>query len=162
WDLRTGKELRRFPGAVTYACSPRGDLLATGGKDGLVHLWEPGTGKKVRVLKGHRTHVTALAFSLDGKTLASGGGRRPHRAAQDFTIRLWDLSTGKARARWNQHEASISDLRFSPAERALLSEDSSGLVLLWNVAQGRLQERFPGRRYAAFRAAFSPDGKTLA
>ena len=61
--------------------SPDGQLLASGSKDRPVQLWDPATGQHRRTLTGHGGMVRAVAFSLDGQLLASGGDR---------TVRIWD------------------------------------------------------------------------
>src|SRR5439155_23173949 len=102
WDAATGKRLwegnERMMSVLSLAFSPDGKTVATGlaqqGSDCLVCLWDAATGKKLRQLKGHRPRqdaypegVFALAFSPDGKTLASGN--------EEKAVRLWDVATGK-------------------------------------------------------------------
>src|SRR5262249_27390400 len=89
-DARTGKVIRRWGdggkqtrGYEVMALSPDGRLLATTeGND--VHLWEVVTGKEVRACRGHRNEVHAMAFSGNGRRLASAG--------TDATTVIWDLS----------------------------------------------------------------------
>lgn len=71
------------PGPVNAVdFSPNGDLIASGGADGRVRLWDL-QGKQIAAMEGHSGRVLSVAFSPDGKTLASG-------AAYDL-IRLWEL-----------------------------------------------------------------------
>jgi RNA polymerase sigma factor (sigma-70 family) len=97
WDLAAGKEIPqpvaptgRWMGAA-MAFSPDDKLLAVGveGRDSPVALVEIATGQEVRRLAGHSGGVRSIAFSADGKRLATGGG--------DFNVVLWDL-TGKSPA----------------------------------------------------------------
>ena len=59
---------------LSLAVSPDGKLLATGGVDRTIHLWEILTGRELARWEAHDSGVTALAFRPDGKTLVSGGG----------------------------------------------------------------------------------------
>jgi hypothetical protein len=84
---RLGTLRLRHTGRVfAVAFSPNGKVLASGGGDNLIRLWDPTTGQKIRLLAGHLGCVRSLAFSPDGKVLASAG---------DDWVRLWDVSTGK-------------------------------------------------------------------
>jgi hypothetical protein len=68
---------------------PDGTRLATAGRDRAVWLWDLERGEEVARLLGHTDYVWSLAFSRDGRTLASGSG--------DFTVRLWDTAPLKDR-----------------------------------------------------------------
>jgi WD40 repeat protein len=75
WNAVTGEEVVRIPelkGAMDVAFSPAGDLLATAGPGNDVFLWSLAEAKARAILKGHDAQVTAVAFSADGKLLASG------------------------------------------------------------------------------------------
>jgi len=133
WDLATGTMLGRLdpgPQNIThgsaFALSPDGLTLAVGEKDGSkkgpstecnIQLWDLETGRQVRCYeKGHRGSVVALAFSPDGKTLASSG--------QDTQIRIWDLAKGKEGARFEALMEPAASLTFSATGTTLLSAHS--------------------------------------
>ena len=69
------------------AFSPDGTILATGGYDNILRLWDVATGRKRAELSGHTGRIESLAFSPDGRAIASG--------ALDG-VRLWDVATGRS------------------------------------------------------------------
>jgi WD40 repeat protein len=78
-------------------------------------------------LKGHANGFTSMAFSPDGKTLASG--------SQDKTIKLWDVATRKERAALNGHTSFVYSVAFSPDGKTLASGSFDGTVRLWDLSQ---------------------------
>ncbi len=113
------------------AYSPDGYLLAATRWDtGDVYVWEAATGKEVYRLVGHgrpeqtRIKETSLAFSRDGRWLATGHG--------DNTARIWEMATGKEAFRLNGLGSRVSEVQFGRDGHTLLS--SAGVdVLLWDL-----------------------------
>jgi WD40 repeat protein len=140
WDVGTctaiGAPLRgdgsESNGWRSIAFSPDGTVLVGGGQ-GKLHRWAVETREPLgEPLRGHSYGIFALAFSRDGKTLASGG--------MDNTIRRWDTSS------WTPlgdpiggrvHVNGIVSLCYSPDGKVLVSGDMAGTIRLWDVVSGQ-------------------------
>jgi len=125
-----------------------------------VDLWEVASGKKLHTLKGHTVPILRLAFSPDGKTLASITGTwLPDDVRGE--VKLWDVATGKERVSVQGHPNRMLSLAFSADGKILAT--SSGTVKLWDVETGKekLELKF-GKGVLPWSLAFSPDSKTLA
>jgi WD40 repeat protein len=94
-----------------------------------IKLWSVATGKEQATLKGHTRDVWSLAFSPDGKTLASG--------CEDGTIKLWDVARSKELATLKGHESRVSVLAFSPDGNTLASGSEDKTIKLWDVAKSK-------------------------
>ncbi len=141
-------------------------LLASGGGDGTVVLWNPfRRGHLTLELVGHSERVDSVAFSPEGGTLASGG--------DDGSIILWDTTTWTETKRLQQ-EHPVLDLSFSPNGKTLATvscgrvseEDSAciaGELRLWDIAKGKqIGATLAAHSERILAVAFSPNGKTLA
>ena len=160
WDIETGKDLatlhghtERIPGV---AFSPDGTTIASALRDQTVKLWNIKTGENIHTYRGGGYSV---AFSRDGKTLASAGWRG---------IKLWEVDTHKNISSLKMHRADIRRLVFSPDSR-ILAWGNGDQVKLWKHASGSLLgfvglgiTTLKGHTDEVHSVAFSPDGKTLA
>jgi WD40 repeat protein len=155
------------------AFSPDGKMLAAadgdgwaghrglswhGPPEGTIRLWDPATGKQLRVLAGHKGNIRRLVFSADGKVLMSLCEDDAYQ--WNGTLKLWDTASGK--------EREVPGLK-GPVRCAALSPDGKVVVVgqkdgvrLLDAAGGKEVRRFPFPDPFIGAVAFSADGKTIA
>jgi len=127
WNPGNGEMLRTLRAdkkVLALSFSPDGKLLASGGYDAGVTLWDPDKAGKILTLKGHTGWVRGLSFHPDGKLLASG--------SDDGKIILWDMESKKPVGVLEQYPSEIHKILFSPQGRFLASLDKNRTVVLWD------------------------------
>jgi WD40 repeat protein len=169
WSLPAGKERKTFVtqhgrpvSALTF--SPDGALLASGGPDSLICLWNPSSGELCRSLPGHTDFVDSVRFTSDGNYLVSG--------SNDHSMRLWEVTKGKELAAVPAHARMVAALAISPGGKLIASsgatttkdEMCAGEVKLWDPETLRLTQTFrlPAPSLPVICIAFTSDGKWLA
>ena len=187
WDLRLGKPVRTLIGheerVTVLAFSPAAPWLASGGDDGTIRIWDVPSGKLVRVITqnpllqgqnllptdGRITWVRSLAWSPDGRILASASGTPSSHSSfgvRDRFVTLWDPTTGrviKALGRGARDTTFIWRVAFSHDGDTVagMSPPDDG-VDLWSVSSGNPLVSFMIEGVGPNALEFSPDGKLLA
>src|SRR5262249_40909843 len=118
--------------------------------------WDPGTGQSVAILSGHTGPVRSVAFSPDGRQLAT--------ASADETVRRWDAGTGQSAGEpLKGNGGTVNAVVFSPNGRRLATAEREGAVRLWDATTGQPLGAFlEGDTGPVLSVVFSPDGQRLA
>jgi WD40 repeat protein len=163
FDLAKRRELHKAPTApdgVPHVAFSRDDKALAWASGYSVRVREVATWKERFAADGHVTEIDAIAYSPDGKTLASGG-------THDDRVLLWDVATGKERRAIDCEAQGVHCLAFAPDGKSL----SAGLtqqtarentaVAVWDAASGKRLHQL-GHYLGARAIAYSDDGKLLA
>lgn len=200
WDMNTGKMVRTFKkgwwqkgheGPVrTVIFSPDGEFLVSGSDDNTIKFWELKTGKLRRIFVGNGLWVRALAFSPDGRILASESemiklwevktgktlftlngkntvafspdGRILASGGANNAIKLWDVNTATEIQTLERHGNVVTALAFSPNGRILASGSEDDTIKLWDLSTGKQRCTLIGHEHSVFSIVFHPNGQTLA
>jgi WD40 repeat protein/serine/threonine protein kinase len=163
WNAQKDSDTLTLQGS-RVAFSPDFRRLASATADKTVRVWDAQTGQEIRALKGHTGSVCSMAFSPDGKRLASVDlGPVPyHEARVPFVVKVWDEQNGQELLSL-QGQTGAKDWRrpsvaFSPDGKRLACA-GGGEGKVWDAQTGQELLTFKG---GGFSVAFSPDGKRLA
>jgi RNA polymerase sigma factor (sigma-70 family) len=156
WDLATGKITHRFPGnqaAKQIALTQDGKTLAVP-QENSIHLWDPAIGKGRGQIPAGQGQLLSLAFSQDGKLIASAG--------IDKTIRLHEVATGRQVSQISVDLPRVSFLALMPDGKSLTAADETNLTTYpIDVDSGRHVRQLERSGYY-YGFVLSPDGRTLA
>ncbi|MGA8348275.1 MAG: hypothetical protein WB773_10655 [Isosphaeraceae bacterium] len=142
-------------GPVTaLAFSPGGWVLASGGEDQTVRLWDMENSRQSAVLHGHKDVVLAVTFSPDGELVAS-------TALSDRGVPLWDVQKKASRAILHGEVSAFTCMAFTQDSHTLVTGDEHGAVRLWEVGTLEQKTMVPAHEGWVKCLAVSSTGETL-
>lgn len=156
FEVSTGRKVRRLAGHFGVLSSirfdPAGATLATACYDGTTRVWQREEQREHLSLEGHEQPVWCIAFSRDGKHLASG--------SLDQSACLWDTDTASLLVRINVGFPVIS-LAFSPDGDRLATVGPNATARVWNLANPQDSITLSGHARTVMAVSWSPDGQTI-
>ncbi|HXR07708.1 MAG TPA: serine/threonine-protein kinase [Candidatus Acidoferrum sp.] len=164
WRMQDGTKLAFHPSpqagkdlGAGFAATADLRLAACAMAGGRIRLIDLRNGKDLWTVVGAEYIVTALAFSPDGKTLASGSG--PSEGNAD--IRLWNVASGTEIGRLDGHGFRVSSLVFWPDGKRLASSSADQTLRTWDLASRKCLNVLHGHHQEVWSLALLPDAKTL-
>jgi WD40 repeat protein len=165
WRMPEGTKLASYASeqsslaaATGFATTPDLSLMAyvpgsSGGRQ--IRVIDLHDGKRLWSAMAAKQFVTALAFSPEGKMLASAAG------FGESDIRLWDVATGKEIGRLEGHQSWVGSIVFWPDGSRLASASADQTIRTWDVASRKCLDVMRGHRDEVWRLALFPDNQTL-
>jgi WD40 repeat protein len=157
WQLPTGKPVgsmrRNTVEVIALAVTTRGKRLAAAAIDGTVTIWDVVSRRPITTLQAGKTPTPDVAFSPDGRLLATSGAS---------SVRLWDATTGARVRSLGKHPFAFYRLAFDPAGRRLAAASVDGTAIVWAIQTGKELLTLHAGDASLTSVAFSPDGNRIA
>jgi WD40 repeat protein/serine/threonine protein kinase len=157
WSAATGTCLRKMScDAKVFGVifSPDGRILAAGGKDNAVKLWDVKTGVRLKTLKGHTDWVSSISFHPTDSLLVSG--------SYDHSVKFWDITTGLCLKTLEGHTGSVKSVSFSPDGQRVVSGSSDKSVKFWDASNLSYKGHILEGRITSIASMSFPDGVRIA
>jgi hypothetical protein len=132
--LRTFGQHTEAPHTIAFQPGATIPTCATAGDDRTVRIWQPGIGRMVRIIRGHRGSILTLAYSPDGQSLFTAGS--------EGIVRRIDATSDQILGSWTASSDWIHCMAVDPDSRWIATGDATGIVTLWKP-DGTLLRRWP-------------------
>jgi WD40 repeat protein len=144
WDVRSGQQVREFQGENTNAdravFSSRGQYLLAGANwSAPVQMWDVQSGQEVGRFVGHPGGAEAIAFLPGDRRILTGSSGEQTRVDpggegfREYSVRLWDVNTGKETYRFEGHNGPVSCIAVSPDGNYALTASQDSTIRLWRL-----------------------------
>jgi WD40 repeat protein len=158
WDFASGRLLREWKDKPTaywhsLAFSPDGKQLASADEKGMLRVWNPSTGKRLRRMQAHQGPVYALAYSPEGERILSAGA--------DCLVRSWDVGTGEAVGYISGLAGVPRCLRYDRKGHWLTWGGDDSKITLWDREKEEAVTTPSGHEDIVFRVAYTLDGRRV-
>lgn len=160
WNAHTGELSAGFHsrsnGPTSIAFSPGGNILASGGRDGLVELWQVSDVQHlqfIKMLAGHHHNISAIAYAQNDLLATLSYGE---------VIKIWSCESGKVLRVIEGYNRLIGANAFSPDNKLLLLGDSGGRIRVWDILNHKYNQTIQAHTGPIWMISFSPDGRTFA
>jgi len=131
------------------------EMLVSGSDDFTLHLWNPAKYKKpVHLMTGHQQPVNYVAYSPDGRLIAS--------ASFDNSVRLWNGLTGKFVATFRGHVQDVYQVCWSGDSRLLCSSSKDSTMKVWDMKTKKMKFDLPGHADEVYAVDWAPNGERVA
>ncbi|EGD81111.1 WD-40 repeat protein [Salpingoeca rosetta] len=167
WDAETGQELAQCNGhtnsVTSVSFSPTGTRIVSGSKDKTVRIWNTDTGEELARYSGHTGKVRSVALSRDGKLIVSGSGTPSalFTRGEDYSVRIWDVTTGQQLTKCDGHTDVVTSVAFGPDGQHIVSGSRDNTVCIWDVTTGQQLTKCDGHTDVVTSVAFGPDGRRI-
>jgi WD40 repeat protein/transcriptional regulator with XRE-family HTH domain len=160
WNVHTGKRFAsitsRSSGPTIVDFNPDGSLLASGGRDGSVELWQVNGEdhpQYIKMLMGLRHHISIISLSDQGLLAAFSEGENIH---------IWNVESGKLLRVVEGYSRMVGIVAFSPDGKLLLQGDASGKIRIWDMHKQQYIASIQGHTGPIWVIACNPNGKSFA
>ena len=124
-----------------------------------ISIWDAKTGNHRQTIRGFAHEVVALAFSADGKLLATGGGV----PTEEGEVKFFEVASWKQIGEIKSgHSDTVYGLCFNPDGKKIATCSSDKIIKVWDVPSGKFDKSFEGHTHHVLDVGWSPDGKLLA